>query len=183
VGGLLADNGILFIGSARCETPGAGRVSVSPGGRELEVDRVVALPELFGPSVPGVPLAAANGFIPIDAHCRVLRLDGVFAAGDATEFAVKQGGVAAQQADTAAEAIAALAGAPVDPRPFDPVVHGVLLGGPKPLYLSAHVTGGRGSSSEVSDAPSWPTGAKIAARYLAPFLDARDRARGDDRDA
>jgi sulfide:quinone oxidoreductase len=146
----------------------------------LEVDRVVALPELFGPSVPGVPLRAGNGFIPVDAYCRVLRLDGVFAAGDATEFAVKLGGVAAQQADTAAEAIAALAGAPVDPRPFDPVVHGVLLGGDRPLYLSAHVTGGRGSSSEVSEVPSWPTGAKIAARYLAPYLESRDRAGRDD---
>jgi sulfide:quinone oxidoreductase len=183
VGGLLADNGILFIPSAHCETPGPGRVSISPGARELEVDRVVALPELFGPSVPGVPLRAGNGFIPIDAFCRVLRLEGVFAAGDATEFAVKLGGVAAQQADTAAEAIAALAGAPVDPRPFDPVVHGVLLGGDRPLYLSAHVTGGRGSSSEVSDAPSWPTGAKIAARYLAPYLESRDRAGRDDHDA
>ena len=36
----------------------------------------------------------------------------IFAAGDATSEPIKQGGLAAQQADAAAEAIAAEAGAP-----------------------------------------------------------------------
>ena len=63
---------------------------------------------------------AHNGFIPIDAHCKVVGLDRVYAAGDATDFAVKFGGIASQQADTAAEAIAALAGAPIEPKPFHP---------------------------------------------------------------
>ena len=64
---LLEDNGILFIPSAHCETPAEGRVSITPGSRTLIVDRVVALPQLFGPSLPGVPLHAHNGFVPIDA--------------------------------------------------------------------------------------------------------------------
>ena len=81
---------------------------------------MVALPELFGPSTPGVPLKAHNGFIPIDAHCKVPQLDRVYAAGDATDFAVKHGGIASQQADTAAEAIASLAGAPIEPQRFHP---------------------------------------------------------------
>ena len=118
---LLEENGILFIPSAHCETPGPGEVSISPGSRRLHVDRVVALPELFGPSVPGVPLEARNGFIPIDAHCKVARLERVYAAGDATDFPVKYGGISSQQADTAAEAIAALAGAPIEPKPFHPM--------------------------------------------------------------
>ena len=173
---LLEENGILFIPSAHCETPAPGQVSISPGSRRLQVDRVVALPELFGPSVPGVPLKAHNGFIPIDAHCKVTGLEHVYAAGDATDFAVKHGGVASQQADTAAEAIAALAGAPIEPKPFHPVIHGILLGGQEPLYLTAHITGGHGSSSEATESATWPSGAKIAAKYLAPYLESRDRA-------
>lgn len=173
---LLVDYGILFIPSAQCETPAAGRVSITPGSQELMVDRIVALPQLFGPSLPGVPLHAHNGFVPIDVHCKVTGLERVYAAGDATDFAVKFGGIAAQQADTAAEAIAALAGVPIEPAPLTPVLHGVLLGGPKPLYLSAHVTGGHGSSSEVHEAPTSSLPTKIAAKYLAPYLELRDQA-------
>jgi len=176
VGKLLVDNGILFIPSAHCETPAAGRVSISPGSRELMVDRVVALPQLFGPSLPGVPLHAHNGFVPIDAHCKVIGIEHVYAAGDATDFPVKFGGIASQQADTAAEAMAALAGAAIEPAPFAPVLHGALLGGPRPLYLSAHVTGGHGSSSEVSEAPTAAPPTKIVAKYLAPYLESRDQA-------
>jgi sulfide:quinone oxidoreductase len=176
VGQLLVENGILFIPSAHCETPEPGHVSLAPGSRNLIVDRIVALPQLFGPSLPGVPLHAHNGFVPIDAHCKVTGIERVYAAGDATDFAVKFGGIASQQADTAAEAIAALAGAPIEPTPFTPVLHGALLGGPKPLYLSAHVTGGHGSSSEVSEAATSAPPAKIVAKYLAPYLESRDRA-------
>jgi hypothetical protein len=46
----------------------------------------------------------------------------------------------------------------------------MLLTGGKPLYLSAHVTGGHGSSSELSDTPTWSPPSKIAAKYLAPYL-------------
>jgi sulfide:quinone oxidoreductase len=173
---LLEENGILFIPSAHCETPAAGRVSIAPGSRTLVVDRVVALPQLFGPSLPGVPLHADNGFVPIDVHCKVTGIEHVYAAGDATDFAVKFGGIAAQQADTAAEAIAALAGAAIEPMPFSPVLHGALLGGPRPLHLSAHVTGRHGSSSEVSVASTSSPPAKIVAKYLAPYLESRDRA-------
>ena len=42
----------------------------------------------------------------------------IFAAGDATDQPVKQGGLATQQADAAAELIAAEAGARVTPQPF-----------------------------------------------------------------
>jgi sulfide:quinone oxidoreductase len=173
---LLEENGILFIPSAHCETPAPGEVSINPGSRRLQVDRVIALPELFGPPVPGVPLQAQNGFIPIDTHCRVTRLDRVFAAGDATDFPIKFGGIAAQQADTAAEAIAALAGASIEPKPFSPVIDGALIGGRRPLFMSAHVTGGHGSSSEVSEAPTSAPPTKIVAKYLAPYLESRDRA-------
>jgi sulfide:quinone oxidoreductase len=170
---LLTERGIMTITSAHCEVPSAGQVAIHPGGRTLHVDRIVALPQLAGPSTPGVPSDAIGGFIPVDEHCRVRALQRVYAAGDATDFPVKHGGIAAQQADTAAESIAALAGAQVQPSKFGPEIHGILLGGDKPLYMSAHITGGHGSSSEVSDQPTWSPPSKIAAKYLAPYLEAR----------
>jgi sulfide:quinone oxidoreductase len=170
---LLEENGILAITSAHCEVPGSGRVSISPGSRHLLFDRIVAMPELFGPSVPGVPRGSTEGFIPIDAYCRVRGLERVYAAGDATDFAIKHGGVAAQQADVAAQSIAAIAGLAPEPAPFRPVIHGMLLTGGQPLYLSAHITGGHGWSSEISDSPTWSPSTKIAARYLAPYLEER----------
>ena len=91
---------------------------------------------------------------------------------------MKHGGIGSQQADAAAESIAALAGAPVTPKPFHPVMHAKLLTGGKPLYLSAQITGGHGFSSEVSDTPTWSPPSKIAARYLAPYLDALDKPGG-----
>lgn len=176
VAGLLESRGIEAVLSARSEVPEPGLVVIHPGARSVRADRIVALPQLFGPSVPGVPGLGHGGFIPIDAHCAVPHLERVWAAGDATDFPVKHGGIAAQQADTAAEAIAALAGAAVEPKPFHPEIHSVLLGAERPLYLSAHVTGGHGSSSEIGETPTWSPPSKIAARYLAPYLEARDQA-------
>ena len=94
----------------------------------------------------------------------------IYAAGDAIEFAIKHGGIASQQADTAAQAIAALAGAPVTPEPFHPVIHGMLLTDSTPLYLTAQITGGAGFSSVISDTPTWSPPSKIASQYLAPYL-------------
>ena len=172
---LLEENGILTMTSAHCEVPEAGRVVISPGGRHLQADRIVAMPELYGPSVPGVPVGPVGGFIPVDVRCQVPGIDRVWAAGDATDFAIKHGGIAAQQADVAAQAIAALAGATLEPAPFDPVIHGMLLTGGKPRYLSAYVTGGHGSSSEITETPTWSPPRKSAARYLAPYLETHDR--------
>lgn len=172
---LLEKNGIAVIGSAHCSVPEARLVVVHPGERKLRPQRIVALPQLFGPSIPGVPTGTSSGFVPVDPNGQVRHLDRVFAAGDATDFPIKHGGIAAQQADAAAMAIAALAGAPVKPEKFNPEIHAMLLGADKPLYLSAHVTGGHGSSSEVSDRPSWSPGTKIAAKYLAPYLESRER--------
>ena len=66
------------------------------------------------------------------------------------------------------------AGASVEPSKFNPVIHGMLLGGEKPLYLSAQITGGHGSASEVSETPTWSPPTKIVAKYLAPYLESRD---------
>jgi sulfide:quinone oxidoreductase len=176
VAGILSENGVDVITSAHAEVPSPGQVSIRPGDRKLEADRIVALPQLFGPATPGLPKTAPDGFISVDLHCRVQGLERVYAAGDATAFPVKFGGIAAQQADTAAQAIAALAGAQLEPQPFHPIIHGVLLGARRPLYLSAHVTGGHGSSSSASETPpEGHGGAKIDARYLSAYLAERGR--------
>jgi sulfide:quinone oxidoreductase len=174
VADLLSRARIATIASAYAEVPGNGQVVIQPGDRHLNVNRVVALPELYGPSIRGIPLGE-HGFIHVDAHGEVPDVGPIYAAGDAVDFAIKHGGIAAQQADVAAESIAALAGAQVAPQPFRPVIHGMLLTGERPLYLTAQITGGHGFSSEVSDTPTWPTAAKIAARYLAPVLEGYDR--------
>jgi sulfide:quinone oxidoreductase len=167
---LLADRGIEVVTSAHCEVPEIGQVAIASSHRRLEVDRVVALPELDGPAVAGLP-EAPDGFIPVDVHCQVRGVERVYAAGDATDFRMKYGGIAAQQADTAAQAIAALAGAPVEPETFHPVIHGMLLTGALPRYLRADITGGQAFASEITMQPTWSPPDKIAAKYLAPYLD------------
>lgn len=75
-----------------------------------------------------------------------------------------------KQADVAAAAIAAQAGAPVEPAPFRPVLRGLLLTGMAPRYLRAEAGTAR---SAVDTEPLWWPPAKIVGRYLAPFLATR----------
>jgi sulfide:quinone oxidoreductase len=173
---LLAAAKVQTISSAYAEVPSSREVVISPGDRHLSVDRVIALPELYGPVVRGIPLGE-HGFIKVDPHCRVPDVDHIYAAGDATDFPIKQGGIGSQQADVVAQAIAAMAGASVTPERFNPVIHGMLLTHEEPRYLTAHITGGHGFSSEITDTPTWSPGRKIAAKYLAPYLEERDRQR------
>ena len=175
VGELLSQAGITILTSAYAQVSQPGRVDIHPGDQTIEADRVIALPELFGPAVRGLP-GAEHGFIPVDEHNRVRGVERVFAAGDATDFAIKQGGLAAQQADAAAQAIAALAGVDITPKPFHPEIRGILLTGGAPRYLTARITGGQGFSSEITTEPTWSPPSKIVATYLAPYLDRRDHA-------
>jgi sulfide:quinone oxidoreductase len=137
-------------------------------GETIAADRVVALPRLTGVPIDGIP-QTVEGFVSVDLHGRVRGIADVFAVGDVTSFPVKQGGIATQQADAAAELIAASAGADISPRPFRPVLRGLLLTGREPRYLRHDVTGSGGVSSASPDPLWWPP-SKIVGRYLAPFL-------------
>ena len=108
-------------------------------GQLLTADAVIALPRLRGRPLGGMP-ADDDGFIATDEHARVMGVPHVYAAGDVTVGAIKQGGLAAQQADAAAEAIAAEAGVDLDPRPYRPVLRGLLLTGDAPLYMRKDLT-------------------------------------------
>jgi sulfide:quinone oxidoreductase len=148
--------------------PGNGALLLTPGDRRLDAGSVVAMPHLEGPAIPGLP-ADEHGFIPIDEHARVPGADDVYAAGDGTTFPIKQGGIATQQADAAAEHIAARAGAPVDPQPFRPVLRGKLLTGEESLHLKHDLSGGAGEGTAALDYLWWPPH-KISGRYLAAWL-------------
>ena len=155
--------------ASRAEVPAARRLSVQPEGRDLEPGRIIAIPRLVGPRVRALP-ADDEGFIPIDELCRVRGLEPrVFAAGDAANLQIKHGGLGAQMADTAADGIAALAGADVDVRPLRPVLRGVLYTGAEPLYLTARIENGRVESDVSRDRP-WPADEKVVAEELGPFL-------------
>jgi sulfide:quinone oxidoreductase len=145
-----------------------GALDVVPGPA-VAADRVLALPMLRGIQLAGVPQDQSH-FIRVDHHGRVEGLEDVYAAGDGTTFPIKQGGIAAQQADAAAEWIAARAGAPVDPEPFEPVLRGLLLTGAAPRFLRADLGGGKMYDSQAGVEPLWWPAAKISARYLAPYL-------------
>ena len=148
---ILADAGITVIPNTHVRHVSHGEVVASPGDVLVRAERVVALPRLEGPGVRGLR-ADAHGFLPVDDLCRVVGTDHVFAAGDGTTFAIKQGGIAAQQADTVARAIAARAGADVAEQPFRPVLRAKLLTGSQAKYLREAVTGGTGdSASTLSD--------------------------------
>ena len=142
-----------------------GALVVVPG-RAIRTDRVVSLPVPDGRRIPGMP-DDGRGFIRTDPYGRVEGREDVYAAGDITSFPLKQGGIATQQADAAAESIAELAGAPVTPAPFRPVLRGLLLTGLTPRFMAAGVLD---DSSDVDTEPLWWPPAKIVGRYLAPFL-------------
>jgi hypothetical protein len=108
--------------------------------------------------------------VPTDEHGAVAGLSDVYAVGDVTDFPVKQGSLAAQQADAAAAVIAARLGRAVEPEPFLPIVHAVLLTGVAAAYLRADISGHRRAAPAASYTPLWWPPEKIAGRFLAPYL-------------
>jgi sulfide:quinone oxidoreductase len=167
----LADAGVQLLAGVQATVPHATVVQLAPAAR-LHADRVVHLPALSGPGPRGVP-CDASGFILVDSEFRVRDAEDLFAVGDGTAGAHKQGGLAAQQADVAAEQIAVDAGAEHSPRPYRPVLRGLLRTAHGPRYLRAEPPGGE-RSSEVSDKCLWWPPSKVAARWLVPWLAARD---------
>jgi sulfide:quinone oxidoreductase len=160
---MLRFRGIAFH-SARPVRFQDGRLLLA-GGDTIQADAAVALPAPIGPMLDGLP-SAAGGFLPVDDHGRVRRAPHVYAAGDVTDFGLKQGGMAAQQAEAAATTIAAELGFDVQPRRFEPALRGLLLTGPAPRALRAE-TLHRGVAGALG-ALGAPT--KVAGRHVGPFL-------------
>ncbi len=171
VSSMLATRGIDVRTSARAHEGPDGSILLDPGQERLSAGAAVALPELHGPAIPGLP-TDERGFIPIDEHARVRGLTGIYAAGDGTNFPIKHGGLGTEQADAAAEEIAAQAGASVEPAPFRPVIRGNLITGDESLNLQADIAGGGGEGVTSLDYLWWPP-QKIAGKYLAAELGGR----------
>lgn len=138
-------------------------------GMGIEVERIVALPMLDGPTVEGLP-ADEQGFVPVDSFGRVVGVDRVYAVGDAANHPIKQGGLACQQADVAVAHLAATVGVPIDVVPYRPVLRGRLLTGNRDRFLRRDE---RTGASDVADAPLWWPPAKVSGYRLAPYLESR----------
>jgi sulfide:quinone oxidoreductase len=166
---------IEFIGNTSVTEVFDGALSTEDG-RMLRAEAVIALPTLQGPAIKGLP-SDADSFLEVDEHCRVAGVADVFAAGDVTAGPIKQGGLATQQADAAAQQIAAEAGAPVTPLPCRRVLRGVMLTGERPLFLRRDLDDEEAYARPLRDIPRgvsrsqlwWPDG-KVAGRYLTGFL-------------
>lgn len=134
----------------------------------LAADAAIALPALEVPPLPGLP-QRRNGFVQTDATMHVSGLEAVWAAGDATWFPIKQGGLAAQQADVAAGSIAARAGAHVPIHPFQPVLRGALITGGAPAFLRSSRADPDADAAVAGRALWWPP-TKLAGAYLSPYI-------------
>lgn len=164
---LLAERDIDLVTDTYPDAFAHGELRVVPT-QSLPADVVVSLPRLRG--VPLAGLAQDDDcFVRVDAFGRVPDATDVYAAGDITTFPIKQGGLAAQQADVVAAMIAAAAGAEVSAAPFEPVLRALVLSS-SPLFLRTELGGGHGDISNVDTEALWWPASKIAARYLGPYL-------------
>jgi sulfide:quinone oxidoreductase len=171
VASLLAARGIKIRTGVRVKGAANGQLLLAPGDERIDIGQMVSLPVLEGPGLAGIP-ADEEGFIPIDNHARVRGVEDVYAAGDGTNFPIKHGGIGTEEADAAAEHIAASLGAEIDPQPFRPVIRGKLLTGDDSLHMQHDVAGGGGEGTASPDYLWWPPG-KVAGRYLSAFLGQR----------
>jgi sulfide:quinone oxidoreductase len=154
------------------------RVAVEAGGAppvgapldEL-ADTVIALPLLHGPAITGVPYDA-HGFIPVDPRMAVPGVPDAHAAGDAARHRIKQGGLAAQQADVAAAEIARSCGIASQQGPYAPVLRGKLsIPDGEELYLRRHLDGR--DDGQADHLPLWQPAGVVCAWRLARWLSHR----------
>jgi sulfide:quinone oxidoreductase len=173
VAGLLAEQRVSFVGGSVPDHVRDDGCLVLRSGATLQADQVVAVPQLRGRRIAGVPANHA-GFVPTDASGRVQGLTDVYAAGEMTSFPVKQGGIAAQQADRVAQAILISVGAPLVPRRIPTVLQAKLIGGQRPVFLRAELDEhGRATSATLTRTASEESVVenKVLARFLTPYLE------------
>jgi len=161
---LLAALDIELITAAQPRAVVAGGLQVD-GGTVIAADHVVTLAHVVARPVPGLPNDRA-GFVPVDRYGLVAGEEDVYAAGETTSYPLRQGGIAAQQADVVAASIAAHYADGEPPAPFAPVLRGRLTTSGAPLYLQARPSG----QSLASHRALWSPPEKVAGRYVAPYL-------------
>ena len=132
-------------------------------------DRVVALPVLVGPRLRGLP-HDRDGFIPVDATGAIRGVPSAYGAGDATTVPFKQGGLAAQQAEVAAHAIARASGADVAATTIDPTLRAHAAAGTGATWFSTPLRASSGRAPVLSESPLWHPSTKVSMPYLASYL-------------
>ncbi len=140
-------------------------------GTTRGADRVVALPVMRGPALCGLPMDA-EGFVRCEPDGTLPEAPGVRVVGDAGTFPLKKGGIACQQADSAAASIARALGGDVEELPFMPAMpEWVWDGADGWLAIDGEplLDGGQ------DPARWWPV-PKVTGRFLAPFLQEIARA-------
>lgn len=171
VANLLAEREIRFVGSSIPHSVQRDGSLALQFDAPIPADRVVAVPELHGPRITGIP-TNWSGFVPADSIGRVEGLANVYAAGDITTCPIKQGGLAAQQADMIAQTIAASVGAPVKELPHTRVLRARLVHGDGAVVLRTKLdplgrpTRATVEHRETRQAPDL----KVFGRYLTPYL-------------
>jgi len=174
---LLAEHDVRFVGKTTATGfRRDGWLALGLAGA-IEADRVVATPQLRGQHITGVP-AGRWGFVPTDSCGRVRDLPDVYAAGDMTTFPVKQGGLAAQQADRVAHTIATALGIPTGQFRDTLFLTARLLGGQRSLFLQTELDEsgqpiGTSFGHTESEEPAGVT-TKVFGHLLAGYLEARE---------
>ena len=168
VAGLLAARGIE-LGGRRPRQRGRRRRADSHSGGPAARARCGGRPAADGGAWDRRGCPDDGGFLPIDLHARVKGVEGVYGAGDGTNFPIKQGRLGTQQADAAAAEIAPGRALRSSPEPFHPVLRGKLLTGEESVHLAPDVAGGGGGGAASADYLWWPP-QKIGGRYLAAWL-------------
>jgi sulfide:quinone oxidoreductase len=163
----LREAGIVLQTSSAADRVEGRRLHLN-GAAPLEADHVIALPTLEVPLIDGLP-QRAGGFVQTDNGMRVVGFQSIWAAGDVTRFPVKQGGLAAQQADAAARSIAVAAGAHVPIEPFQPVLRAALITGGAPEFFRSSLPSREDAQASGGRGLWWPP-TKVAAQHLSPYL-------------
>ena len=163
----LAEAGVTLKAGSVAERVEGGELRLI-SGEQLEANAFVALPTLEVAPIPGIS-QRNGGFIQTDARMHASGLESVWAAGDATWFPIKQGGLAAQQSDVAAHAIAAAAGADVPAEPFHPILRAALITGEAPEFLRSDLSQREEGGTIAARGLWWPP-TKVAGSYLGPYI-------------
>jgi sulfide:quinone oxidoreductase len=165
---LLSDRRIDVVAGAAPIAFEAGGLSTDRG-ESVEADAVITLPRLEGRRIGGVP-HDEGGFVAVDEHSGVLGMERIYAAGDVSSLPFKQGAFSTEQADCAAEAIAAAAGSGIEPRSSGPTMRAVLWTGQGPRYL-AGIREDAGISGPSERHLELLHNGRVSARYLTPLVD------------
>ena len=169
---LLAARDVRFVGNSVPRAVLRDGTLQLRSGNEVAADKVVAAPQLRGRWITGIP-ADWWGFIEVDGDGRVAGIPDVYAAGDITNFPVKQAGLATQHGDLVADAIARQFGIAPPERRSQRLLQARLVGAPDPIYLRAELdASGRATLATLARVATEDESAqpKVFSHLLSPYL-------------